>query len=70
MSVAYGLDVMTNTRVTQVRSSNRRPSDHKDFLGDIKESETFAPDEFAKWLEDGWLNTYVRQGDRVIIERI
>lgn len=56
-------------KVTQIRSANSRPSDHKDFQGDEKLEEIFSEEAWDKFKKD-WLDLYLAQGDQVLIERI
>ena len=57
-------------KVTQIRSSNRRPVNHKDFKGDVREEpEVFESEEaFLEWLRE-WGFMIITQGDRLEIER-
>ncbi len=54
-------------KIIQVSSSNHRPADHKNFLGDIQSTPEIIEDTAESWQ---WVQTYVTQGDRVIIERV
>lgn len=53
-------------KITQIKSSNNRPVDHPDFKGDVQYTD-IVPDEKATW---EFIQLYVYQGDRVILERV
>lgn len=53
--------------VTQITSSNQRPADHKDWLGDVRSvPDEMNETEFQKFLVE-WLPLYLAQGDIVEI---
>ena len=53
-------------RIVQITSSNNRPCDHPEFLGDIRNE----PDEMELEKAMQWIPFYLGQGDKLEIERV